>query len=352
MLKKLKAGGRAIKDFIKWVIMRVSIRLHGNSPRVCLDTEKGTYDVSAFLSLLAGSRHSFQNQAQTLKNVKWDPDNFLAQEGAWEFLQKADKLLCCFLKNGDPGLLEQAKVDENAAYFPPIGKPPLMFGLAGNCPQTWRQAGILIPNYPVGYIRPWQSLSPHKGRVLLDKNVTSFRCAAELGVVIGRKAFQVSKTEALDYVCGYTCVNDMISNHWKVFAEASNPNGRADFKELLITSYYGRGTDGFAPVGPYITAKEDVGDPYNLMMFTRQNGVQRDRSYTNAMVVGIENTIEYLSRFMTLYPGSIIHMGTMGVDGITLPEDVKLGHDDFVEIEIERVGVLRTYFEDQRETSR
>ncbi|HDL01887.1 MAG TPA: fumarylacetoacetate hydrolase family protein [candidate division Zixibacteria bacterium] len=335
--------------------MKVSVRLHHNSPRVCVDTGKGTYDVGVFSSILAESSHSLKHNthnALSLKNIELDPDNFISSEGALESLQKVKILLSDFLENKDPGLLELAKVDKNAPFFPPIRKPPLMYGLAGNCPQTWRQAGTLIPNYPVGYTRPWKSLSSHKGRVLLDENVTSFRCAVELGVVIGREAFQVSKAEALDYVYGYVCVNDMISNHWKAFTEVSSPNGNPDFKELLITSYYGRGTDGFAPVGPYIISKGDVGDPYNLMMFTRQNGVQRDRSYTNAMVVGIENTIEYLSRSITLYPGSIIHMGTMGIDGITIPEDIKLGHDDFVEVEIEKIGILRTYFEDRRKSAK
>ena len=85
-------------------------------------------------------------------------------------------------------------------------------------------------------------------------------------------------------------------------------------------------------------------------MYTRQNGIVRDRSYTNAMVVGIERAIAYLSTFMTLYPGSIIHMGTMGVDGVVLEADEKLSEDDYIELEIERVGTLRTYFDDHRES--
>jgi len=140
----------------------------------------------------------------------------------------------------------------------------------------------------------------------------------------------------------------MIGNQWKDFARNSNPNGDPTFEELLITSYYGRATDGFAPIGPAIVSKDEVADPYNLLMYTRQNGIERDRSYTNSMVVGIENTIEYLSQFMTLYPGTIIHMGAMGIDGITIHEDVRIGADEPVEVEIERVGRLRTYFDDKR----
>jgi len=294
--------------------MRVSMRLWNGSPRVCFETENGTFDVGALLIILSTSKHGCRGQALNLKNkCIWNYDNFLAQKGTWELLQEANRLLSSLLKEGELQLLEEAKIAPDAAYFPPIRKPPLMFGLAGNCSKTWRNSDAVIPVYPVGYTRPWRSVSPHNGRVVIDKNVTSFRCAAELGVVIGKEAFRVS------------------------------------FEELLITSYYGRGTDGFGPLGPYITSKEAVDDPYNLLMLSRHNEKQLDRSFTGAMIVGIEKSIEYLSGFMTLSPGSIIHMGTMGIDGITFAEDVKLGANDYVEIEIEKVGILRTYFDDKRE---
>jgi len=330
--------------------MRVSMRLWNGSPRVCFETENGTFDVGALLIILSTSKHGCRGQALNLKNkCIWNYDNFLAQKGTWELLQEANRLLSSLLKEGELQLLEEAKIAPDAAYFPPIRKPPLMFGLAGNCSKTWRNSDAVIPVYPVGYTRPWRSVSPHNGRVVIDKNVTSFRCAAELGVVIGKEAFRVSREDAFNYVCGYTCVNDMISNHWKDFAYKHNPAGDPTFEELLITSYYGRGTDGFGPLGPYITSKEAVDDPYNLLMLSRHNEKQLDRSFTGAMIVGIEKSIEYLSGFMTLSPGSIIHMGTMGIDGITFAEDVKLGANDYVEIEIEKVGILRTYFDDKRE---
>ncbi len=330
--------------------MRVSMRLNKDSSSVCFETEKGTFDVTLLLMAVSSSRHGLKSQALDLLNrIVWNQDNFLAQNGTWGLLHEANKILSNLLEEGELRLLEEAKIALDAAYFPPIRKPPLMFGLAGNCPRTWRDSDSAIPIYPVGYTRPWHSVSPHNGRIVIDKNVTSVRCAAELGVVIGKEAFRVSREEAFNYVCGYTCVNDMISNHWKDFATKSNPAGDPTFEDLLITSYYGRGTDGFGPLGPYITSKEAVDDPYNLLMFSRHNEKQLDRSVTGAMIVGIEKSIEYLSGFMTLSAGSIIHMGTMGLDGITFAEDVKLGANDYVEIEIEKVGILRTYFDDKRE---
>ena len=329
--------------------MRISIRIHHREPSVCLENDSGCFAVDRFVEALASSFHPLSAQARKLTGSQPDTDNFLSAPGAEEYLCAVDKLLRGFLQNGDPRLVESAKVPDESRYLPPIPKPPLVFGLAGNCPQTWRREGVLIPNYPVGYVRPWKSLSGHKDRVELAPSVTSFRCAAELGVVIGKTAFKVTKSEAFSYIFGFTCVNDMIGNQWKDFATRSNPEGVPTFEELLVTSYYGRGTDGFGPVGPTIATPDEVGDPYNLLMYTYQNGELRDRSYTNAMVVGIENTIEYLSGFMTLQPGSIIHMGTMGVDGITIPSGSRLQEQEYVEIHIERVGRLRTYFKDERQ---
>ena len=328
--------------------MRVCIRRPIQRPCICVEIDHVSYDVLAVIRSLAASKHPLSAAADKLKKMQINLDNFLSESNAWDYLCEVNDICISLIRNGDRFLIKKAVVSQDSPYLSPIPKPPLMFGLAGNCPQTWRKEGVLIPNYPVGYVRPWRSLNGHMSCITLGPSVTSFRCAAELGVVIGKKAFQVSRSDAFSYVCGYTCVNDMIGNQWKDFAKNSNPNGDPTFEELLITSYCGRATDGFAPVGPAIASKDEVEDPYNLLMYTRQNDVELDRSYTNSMVVGIENTIGYLSQFMTLYPGTIIHMGTMGRDGITIPEDVRIGEDEYFEVEIESVGRLRTYFDDKR----
>lgn len=328
--------------------MKISLRKHADAKRICIDIQDRSYDAGLFIQKLASSSHPYGRLIEKYRHFEFEPGNFLSDPDAWQLLRRVHDLLKACLRNADPLLIEDCLVPADAGYLPPIPRAPLMFGLAGNCPQTWRHTATLIQNYPVGYVRPWRSLSGHNQRVTLNESVTSFRCAAELGVVIGKKAFRIPPSQASEVIVGYTCVNDMIGNQWKSFAENSSPLKNPTFTELLITSYYGRGTDGFAPVGPCIASLDEVGDPYNLLMLTGQNGRRRDRAYTNAMVVGIETTIAYLSRFMTLYPGTIIHMGTMGVDGITLPADRRIDEDDFVEIEIENIGVLKTYFEDQR----
>ena len=327
--------------------MRIYNLIKENSHRLCLELMGTFYDVSCVVDYIKGS--SIPKEYFTDTTVS---KNFLIHNDIVSVLEKIDDLLLKHIESPNPpSWVESSKIVENFCYAPPIPVPPLLFGLAGNCPQTWRTTGTRIPNYPVGYVRPWQSIAGHKSRVILDKSVTSFRCAAELGIVIGKTAYKVTKERAMEYILGYTIVNDMIGNQWKNFANQNNPNQNPTFHELLITSYYGRGTDGFAPIGPVIVSKSEITNPYDLLMYTSLNGNIMDRSHTNSMVVGIENTIEYLSQFMTLLPGTIIHMGTMGIDGITIPEDYFIEKNVSVDIEIEQIGKLSIFFCDKRESA-
>jgi len=253
--------------------------------------------------------------------------------------------------------IESKKIDElqnilikknEIKYRPPVFNCPNMFGIVQNSPQFWRKKNECIKKFVAGYIRAPGSMVGHEEIVEIPPYCGSFRAAAELGVVIGNTASKVSESSAMEYVFGYTCVNDMISNYWKEFTIRNNPKNEPRFFEYLVTSYYGRGTKTFGPVGPFIVSKDEIDDPYNLLLFTKFNGEIMDRAYNNSMINGIEKVISDLSSFMTLNPGTIIHMGTMGIDGITFDADKPLNDKDYVEIEIENIGILRNYFNDKR----
>jgi 2-keto-4-pentenoate hydratase/2-oxohepta-3-ene-1,7-dioic acid hydratase in catechol pathway len=321
--------------------MKVAVRLSQGGPRLCLEHNETCYDVHRVCGLL--QLNNRERLLDLLESDKSWSHNLFRIAGLWDVLQQLDTEL-----KAVPEMPEGCKITGSSPYLPPLSRPPLVFGLAGNCPMTWRAKSIPTPNYPVGYVRPWSSISAHEGRVVLKREVTSFRCAVELGVVIGRRARNVNRECAMDYVAAYTIVNDMISNHWKDYAAQANTETEPSFHELLVTSYYGRGSDGFCPIGPALVSKDEIADPYDLLMWSRKDGVTIDRSHTNAMVVGIEAAIEYLSGLFPLEPGTLIHMGTMGIDGITLAADKHLGPDSSVELEIEKLGVLRTFFDDRR----
>jgi 2-keto-4-pentenoate hydratase/2-oxohepta-3-ene-1,7-dioic acid hydratase in catechol pathway len=321
--------------------MKISLRQINDNPVVCIAVGDVWYDAIQAGSYFLPNPHFAIDKLNRLSS-KWT-DNIFSVDGLWQYLKNVYGIL-----KHTHNLPGKFLVDPKARYLPPILTPPLIFGLAGNCPTTWRNKEELIPNYPVGYVRPCSSLSSHNERIIIKPSITSFRCAVELGVVIGQRAKNVPISSAMDYVYAYTVVNDMISNHWKDFASQMNPIHNPSFYEMLVTSYYGRGSDGFCPIGPSLVSKDRISNPYNLLMWTKISGKTRDRTHTNAMIVGIEKTISYLSSILPLEPGSIVHMGTMGIDGVTIPLESKLGTQDYVELKIEKIGELRTYFDDRR----
>jgi 2-keto-4-pentenoate hydratase/2-oxohepta-3-ene-1,7-dioic acid hydratase in catechol pathway len=150
----------------------------------------------------------------------------------------------------------------------------------------------------------------------------------ELAVVIGREGRDIAERDALDYVFGYTIANDVsvrdVQRTW---------HGGQWFK--------GKNFDTHLPLGPWIVTKDEISDPQSLHLATRVNGDTKQDSNTKHMVFSVARIIAELSAGLTLHPGDVIMTGTPeGVGmGRTPPEWLKPG--DTVELEIERVGVLR-----------
>lgn len=270
-------------------------------------------------------------------------------QGGLDGARRVEDFVRTFVDQGrDPFELRHAAFSlDEVKWRPPIPRPRFLFGLTGNCARFWRGKGLHIPLYPIGFLRPWTCARGHMETVTIPPMYSEIRCASELGVVVAPGGRDIPREKAMEHAVGYTCVNDVVSNRWKDDF-TRNADSNPAFIDLCTSSFYGRATNGFAPVGPYITTAEEVGDPYGLMVYSRLSGVLRDRSHTNAMIVGIDEAIAWLSRLVTLPPGAIIYMGTMGVDGYQVYPDQRLGPGDYVEVEFERVGVLRNPIDDQR----
>lgn len=138
----------------------------------------------------------------------------------------------------------------------------------------------------------------------------------ELGVVIGKKATKVSKADAMEYVFGYCCVNDLTAR---------------DIQREELQWTRGKGLDGYTPIGPWITDEIDGG---NAKIQTRVNGEIRQDSSTKLFMYDIPTVIEFITEAITLLPGDVIATGTPAGVGELHPGDV-------VEVEIEGCGVLR-----------
>ena len=149
---------------------------------------------------------------------------------------------------------------------------------------------------------------------------------AELVIVIGRQAKNVSEEEALDYVLGYTCGNDVSARDCQLKRDSQWARGK--------------GFDTFAPIGPWI--ETDI-DPNNLAISCTLNGQVMQESNTSDLIFSCGKLVSFLSQCMTLYPGSVIMTGTPSGVGVKREPPVFLRHGDTVTIAIESIGELTNH---------
>ena len=246
-----------------------------------------------------------------------------------------------FLDDADSFILKGAGYRlEDVTLCAPVPAPKLIFGLVQNSPTAWRH----VPErrhlnvFPQGHQRPLGSLiAPGDAVVLPESDSIEGGWNPELGVIIGRGGRNISIQEAMQHVAGYTVVSDVTVDYFRQDYHRQ-PDPR-DWFEDAMTSWGDKKSDARLPMGPYLVTPDEVGNPYDLMIYTRQGGQLRDRSHTGAMHIGIERTISWLSSFRALQAGDVIHMGTMGYDGSPFLEQPLA--NDVIESEIERVGILR-----------
>ncbi|MCC7080811.1 MAG: fumarylacetoacetate hydrolase family protein [Burkholderiales bacterium] len=158
-------------------------------------------------------------------------------------------------------------------------------------------------------------------------------CEAELALVIGRKCKHVSPAQAMEYVAGYTILND-------VSARDVIERERAGGNILIGKSY-----DTFAPLGPWLVTRDEVPDPMRLQVRTRVNGALRQEGNTSAMVHPVTTLVSYFSQ-LTLMPGDIIATGSPAA-ATAVQRSLVAG--DRIECEIESIGVLRNAVVDEPE---
>jgi 2-keto-4-pentenoate hydratase/2-oxohepta-3-ene-1,7-dioic acid hydratase in catechol pathway len=194
--------------------------------------------------------------------------------------------------------------------------PSKIVGIGQNYRAHAAEMGKGIPTEPLLFLKPPSALLLPDQPIVRPAGYARVDYEGELGVVIGKRARAVSVEDALDYVRGYTAVNDVTVRDLQA---KDGQWARA------------KGFDSFCPVGPRIVAGLD---PRDLRLITRVNGEVRQDSRTSDLIFDVAMLIAFVSRHMTLEPGDLISTGTPAGVGNLAPGDV-------VEVELEGVGVLR-----------
>ena len=230
------------------------------------------------------------------------------------------------------GITEWVTVDRAAARIhAPIADPGKFICIGLNYKDHAEEAGQAIPKEPPIFAKWSNAIIDPGDPILRPRGSTQLDWEVELGVVIGRTARFVTREQALDYVAGYTIINDASAR---------------DFQFLTTQWMAGKIFETAAPVGPYIADREEIPDPHVLDLKTFVNGKQMQRGNTKTFIFDVRYLISYLSGLMTLSPGDLIATGTPPGVGFAMKPPVALQPGDVCRLEITGLGVLENPVKD------
>jgi 2-keto-4-pentenoate hydratase/2-oxohepta-3-ene-1,7-dioic acid hydratase in catechol pathway len=217
-------------------------------------------------------------------------------------------------------------LDESTVrYGPCVANPSKIICIGINYRRHAVESGMAIPTTPVLFSKFSNTIAAPGEQVVLPANAVEYDYEAELGVVIGKRAKNVSEQEALSYVLGYCNIDDLSA------------------RELQFrTSQWllGKTLDQFSPIGPYLVTADEVGDPQTLDVRCWVNGALRQSSNTADMIFNVAQLVSYISQYMTLEPGDVISTGTPEGVVFGMKEKHWLKSGDEVTIEIAGLGRL------------
>lgn len=221
----------------------------------------------------------------------------------------------------------------------PIPRPPKVLCMAGNYAAHWRESGHAAPPKegfaPQMFVKPVTTIVGPDDSIRLPGPIcTAVDYEGELVAAIGTPGFRIPASRALAHVAGYANFNDVSGRRLSVdIPRPDNP--RTAFFDWLNGKWF----DTFGPLGPYLLTADEVPDPQALAIETRVNREIRQRASTGDMIFTLAETIEWISRFVTLEPGDLIATGTPSGVGSTTGTFLQAG--DVVEVEVAGLGVLR-----------
>ena len=211
--------------------------------------------------------------------------------------------------------------------LPPVVRPGKIIAVGRNYREHAAEEAVGVPEAPLLFAKLPSALVGDGATVTWSASLTAqVDYEAELAVVIGRQARNVPVESALEYVLGYSCLNDISAR---------------DLQVLDGQWTRAKGLDGFCPMGPWIVTSDEIPEPGALRIQCRVNGEVRQDASTAALVHGVAELIAYCSRSFTLEPGDIIATGTPGGVGAFRDPPVFLADGDVLEVTIEGIGSLR-----------
>ena len=237
--------------------------------------------------------------------------------------QSADVLARAW-ESADSGIERSTLVLDDIELLAPVPRPGKIVAVGVNYADHAREQAREPPDHPVLFAKLPTSVIGTGTDVRWDPRLTqAVDLEAELAVVIGRRCRRVGESDALAYVAGYTCLNDVTAR---------------DLQYSDKQFVRGKSLDTFCPMGPWLATPDEVGDPQSIGIRSFVNGEQMQDATTAEMIFGVAQLISFCSQAFTLEPGDVIATGTpSGVGWFREPKRLLKDGDEIV-VEIDRIG--------------
>lgn len=209
---------------------------------------------------------------------------------------------------------------------PPVAAPRQIICVGKNYADHAAEFDAQVPSAPIFFAKSVSSLAGPGDPILIPDGHPQVDAEAELAVIIGSTARHLTEDQALSAVAGYTALNDV--------TERSLQKSAGQW-------FLGKSLDTFCPLGPWLVTPDEFGDPGQARVASRLNGQPLQDGHTRHMLFPVARLLAYLTSFLTLHPGDVIATGTPAGVGFARTPPVFLKPGDTIEVEVERVGVLR-----------
>ena len=220
-----------------------------------------------------------------------------------------------------------SRLGPESRFGPPIRDPSKIICVGLNYAGHAKESGMALPKEPVLFFKATSSICGPNDPIVIPKGSVKTDWEVELAVVIGKRAAYVEEAEAMDHVAGYLLHNDVSERAFQLEREGQWVKGKS--------------ADTFAPIGPWLVTKEEIGNPQKLDLWLKVNGETVQSSNTSDMVFSVRTLVSYISQFMSLLPGDIISTGTPFGVGMGFDPPRYLRSGDVVELGVEGLGMAR-----------
>ena len=209
-----------------------------------------------------------------------------------------------------------------------VSNPKKFIAIGLNYSDHAKETGAEPPSEPIVFMKATSSISGPNDDIEISKHSKKLDWEVELGIIIGKDAKHISKSQSQDHILGYCLVNDVSEREWQI--------------EKMGQWVKGKSHDTFGPVGPYLVTKDEIEDINNLNMSLDVNGKRMQTGNTNTMIFNVDIIVSYLSNFMTLQTGDIITTGTPPGVGMGMKPQQFLKAGDEIELTIDNLGKQRS----------